>query len=205
MGLHRIYRPGDAARALRLALLLVTTASHALTAQTSLRVGGGATMLSGQSEWDAGTGWLAIADVLATVGSPHVQVGFEGFYGAHSGGPVRGDVGTTGTQLAHYGAFWVARVRTARPHRVSPYLQAGVGLVWGRLTLDYRPDFPYDDLTTTWTDLFLGFHGAAGLDVPLGRVALWAEGRYAGVERDEITSPRYFAVLAGLRVPLGRR
>ena len=53
--------------------------------------------------------------------------------------------------------------------------------------------------------MFLGFHGAVGLDVPLGRVALWAEGRYAGVERDEITSPRYFGVLAGLRVPLGAR
>jgi len=200
-----MYRPGEAARALSLALLLVTTASHPLAGQTSLRLGGGATMLTGQSEWDAGTGWLVIADVLATVGSPHLQVGFEGFYGASSGGPWIANQSSTGTELVHYGASWVARVRTARPHRVSPYLQAGVGLTWGRLTPDYAPDTPDGDTSTTWSDMFLGFHAAAGLDVPLGRVALWAEGRYVGVERDEITSPRYFAVLAGLRVPLGRR
>lgn len=205
MGLHRIYRPREAARAVTLALLLLTTAAHALTAQTSLRVGGGATMLVGQSEWDAGTGWLVVADVLATVGSPHLQVGFEGFYGANSGGPWLANQSTTGSELVHYGASWVARVRTARPHRVSPYLQAGIGLTWGRLTLDYNPDDPYGDTTTSWSDMFLGFHGAAGLDVPLGPVALWVEGRYAGVERGGITSPNYFAVLAGLRVPLGRR
>jgi hypothetical protein len=188
-----------------IALLLLATGTHVLTAQTSVRVGGGATMLAGNSEWDAGTGWLAIADVLATVGSPHVLVGFEGFYGATSGGPWIANEWTTGTELAHYGAFWVARVRTARPHRVSPYLQAGVGLVWGRLTLDYAPGSPYGDTTTTWTDLFLGFQAAAGLDVPLGRVAFWAEARYVGVSSDGITSPQYFAALAGLRMPLGRR
>lgn len=170
-----------------------------------MRVGGGATMLTGGDEWDAGVGGLVIADVLATVGSPHVQVGFEGFYGGNSGGPWTGSVSTTGAQLVHYGVFWVARVRTARPHRVSPYLQAGLGLAWGRLTLDYRPDDPSGYTTTTWTDLFAGFHGAAGLDVPLGRVALWAEGRYVRVSSDGITSPNYFGALAGLRVSLGRR
>ena len=100
-----MYRPGAAARALTLALLL-TTASRALEGQTSLRLGGGATMLADQSEWDAGTGWLVVADVLATVGSPHLQVGFEGFYGANSGGP------WIGNAVDHRHANWST---TARP------------------------------------------------------------------------------------------
>lgn len=199
-----MYRPGAAARALPLAVLLLATSPPALEGQTSLRLGAGATMLAGESEWDAGTGWLVVADVLATVGSPHLQVGFEGFYGANSGGPWITNPSITATELVHYGASWVARVRTARPHRVSPYLQVGVGLTWGRLTLDYASDAAYGD-ATTWSDMFLGFHGAAGLDVPLGRVALWAEGRYAGVERDGSSSPNYFVLLAGLRVAPGRR
>lgn len=200
MGFPAIYP-----RAAALVSALLACAAPALPAQVAVRAGGGATFPVGEFDHGAGTGWLAVADMSGSIGgSRHVAVGLEVLYGRNPGLGA-GNEGVVDESHTHLGAFWIARYRLAPPHKPSPYVQLGVGLVFSTYAYECDPTIPGNlcgETSYSDTEPLPGLEGAIGVDVPLGRVALWAEGRYVTVSTDDFRSPRYVAVLAGIRAPL---
>jgi opacity protein-like surface antigen len=125
----------------------------------------------------ANTGWNAMAGVTFPV-MPSIWVGGEVSYGQNDH---EGDYGKT-NPLGVFGQVG---------YTMSPfYVFGGLGLLVHRFSSD---DFSESE------SKFGGLVGA-GVDYPIGRNALFLEGRFVGVE-----STSFAALMAGISIPFGRR
>jgi len=157
------------------------------SAQPSIYVGGGPSIPIGEYGDFAKTGWLAVAGLVVPVGPKGRSIGGELMYGSNKHDDTSGDK----TNLP--GAFGFLQYRAGDPSRAGVYFfgQAGV------LNHQYKPGGTGLSDENEW-----GFSvgGGAGVDVPVGGVTIFVEGRVM-----TRSGTNFIPLMAGIGIPIGRR
>jgi hypothetical protein len=169
--------------------LVSLLAATALPAQ-SIWVGGGPTFPTGDYGNYAKTGWMASAGVGFPLGeAKKLAVQFEGLYGSNSHSDVDGDK----TNL--YGGLANLNYRFGDVSKLGLYVYGGAGL----LVHDYKSTTYPDEASS---DSKFAYQFGAGLDIPLGGIALWIDAKY--LRRAESYATALFPLMAGISIPIGK-
>ena len=187
----------------RLICSVLVTAFFALTvpadssAQTSIFIGGGATIPTGDfSDFDgdgagtdgASTGWQATAGAQFAIGEGGFTVGPRVFYGSNSHE-------TDGDKTNLYGATALANYGFGEPDALNPFLWGEFGVMSHAFKSDA---LPAADVTTTAAMWSVG----AGVGFPVGGVnGFIAAGYTAGLSDNSDT--KLFGVYAGASFAVG--
>jgi hypothetical protein len=175
-------------------ILFVLSASADASAQTSIFVGGGATIPTGDFKDFGGgdganTGWTAMAGAQFAAGESGLTVGPRVFYGSNKHD-------TDGDKTNLYGAMALANFNFGDPGAANPFLWGEFGV----MSHAYKSEaFPANDDTSTAAAWSLG----AGVGFPLGDAAggFVAAGYTAGVGDNSGTT--LFGVYAGVNFAVG--
>lgn len=166
-------------------VLAVGLMAPAATQAQGIYFGGGVTIPTGDLDDEAGadTGWMGVAGISFDIGDSGLSVGGEGFFGQNS-------LPADGDDVSIYGAMGTVLLRIGDEDVIGPYVFGGAGLMATNPSIEADPDLE--------TESEFGYQFGAGLDVPLGSVGLWVEGRFMGSDTSTL-----FGVLAGLGIGIG--
>lgn len=166
-----------------LTLAALTQFPSTAASQARFFFGGGLTTPTGDYSEYAKTGWMAVAGLGWRV--PDTRFGVNGsvMYGVNNHED-------EGDKTTLYGVFASGRYSLHEPDRPGLFLSGGLGIQVHKYSSE---DFPSADESETQ---FAG-HGGLGVDVPLGRSALFGLASYV------VGDTSYLRFLLGLSFPLG--
>jgi hypothetical protein len=172
-----------------LAIASLALSAQGASAQATGFFSAGATFPSGDYADFAKTGWLAQGGVGFPVGTAGLMVGLSGFYGMNSHeSPPDGD------KTALYGGGGYVLYNIGEAGSAQPYVFAGPVY----MVHSYKSDtFPED------SNSGLAVQGGAGVNIPVGSLTGYLEGMYSTALSDDIDGTDFFAVSAGINIPLG--
>ena len=177
-----------------LAMLLALAVPTLASAQASIFLGGGATIPTGDYGDYAKTGWMGQAGAVFNVGSNGLFVAGEGFYGSNT----HETIGTAAADKTNlYGADGQVGYRFGDQEKAGLYV---AGLL-GALIHKYSPATGTGDSSTG-----ILFGGIAGVDIPVGKVNVWVEGRWMNGRHSEAGdswNTGFFGLFAGVSIPVG--
>ena len=167
------------------------------SAQTSIFVGGGATIpVSDFSDFDgagagtdgANTGWQGTVGALFAVGEAGLAVGPRVYYGSNSHE-------TTGDKTNLFGGTAVALYGFGDPEALNPYVFGEFGVMSHAFKSDAAPATDATSTAAVWG-------GGVGVGFPLGGVTGFVSAGYtAGLGDNSGTT--YFALFAGATFAVG--
>lgn len=168
-----------------LALIGLTLAARPAVAQsTSVTLGGGLTIPTGEYGDYAKTGWLTALGVTRSVGGKGMWVGGELVYGSNSHSDVVGDKTNLPGVLGNLG------YRFGDDKKAGPYLFAAAGI----MNHQYKSNQYASE--SEWA---FAYGLGAGVDIPAGKMALWVEARY--LSRD---GTNLIPLMVGVSIPVGK-
>ncbi len=173
------------------AVVALLSASGA-AAQTTVFVGGAATIPVGGYAEVARTGWMAFGRALFGVGDARLSLGAEGFVGSN-----RHDI--TGEKSNLYGGTALVGLSIHDSDAVGVSVFGGVG---GMIHSRKSESFPGLDTSKAGLTASVG----AGLEVPLGPVGGFLAGTYTqglGAVDTAAFPTRFLAISGGVTIPLG--
>ncbi len=163
---------------------LVTSTGQA---QTTIYVGGGPTFPIGDYGTYAKTGWLAAGGFSVPVGGKGLSVGAELAFGSNK------HTAPVGDKTNLFGGFGFLQYRVGNSAKPGLYFFGEAGV----LNHQYKPAAASGSSAEDW-----GFAvgGGAGIDIPMGSVGLFIEGRI--ITR---SGTSFVPVMAGLAFPIGKK
>jgi len=170
------------------AAVMLTVPSSA-QAQTSIWVGGGATIPTSDFKEYAKTGWMAGAGFNVAIGENGLWVGASGSYGSNK------HEGTSGDKTNLMSALGEVGYRVGDREKVGVFFFGNVGM----MNHQYVPGTGSKE--SSWK---LAYGGGAGVDVPMtDTITLWFAGQYLMRAKEDNETTSFFGLFAGLGFAVG--